>query len=49
MLNYILNIKHSHCQTFVSSYEQQASSSVEFDNDCEVIIMFKFKVFWHHL
>ena len=29
------------CQTFVWSYEPQASNSVKFDNDYDVIFMFK--------
>ena len=41
MIYYILNINHNHCQAFVWSYEPQASSSVEFSNDCGVIFMFK--------
>ena len=43
MFYYILNIQMTSQSLLnvVCNYETQASSSVEFDNDCDVIFMFK--------
>ena len=43
MFYYILNIKMTSqsLSSFVWSYKQQANSCMKFDNDCDVIFMFK--------